>query len=129
MNDRRSFLLALGALAALPQMSATPLRTAGVIPLPPPLDNLNATFVEIYCAPGQPSTAHRHPGFVLGYVLEGRFRFQIAGQPERILEAGETFYEPPRTAHLIAESANPKQAARVLAIVIAEPGKPLVEPA
>jgi quercetin dioxygenase-like cupin family protein len=128
MDDRRKFLLVLGALAAVPRLSAEPLRTAGVIALPPPYNNQSATFVEIYCAPGERSTAHKHPGFVLGYVLEGEFRFQIAGQPERLLRAGETFYEPPGATHLVAESADAKQPARVLAIVIAESGKPLVEP-
>lgn len=127
MDNRRNFLFALGALALNQRSFAAPLRTAGIIALPPPFNNQSATFVEIYCAPGQRSTAHKHPGFVLGYVLEGKFRFQMAGHPERILRAGDTFYEPPGEAHLVAESANADRPARVLAIVIAEPGKPLVE--
>ncbi|MBV9269169.1 MAG: cupin domain-containing protein [Acidobacteriaceae bacterium] len=129
MENRRNLLLGLSALAAVPRVFGDPLRIAGVTALPPPFNNQSATFVEIHCAPGQRSTAHKHPGFVLGYVLEGKFRFQMAGQPERILRAGDTFYEPPGGTHLIAESADPNRPARVLAIVIAEPGKPLIEPA
>jgi quercetin dioxygenase-like cupin family protein len=84
--------------------------------------------VELYCAPGQQSTAHRHPGFVLGYVIEGKLRFQVAGQSERIVRSGETFWEPPGVVHRVAESASPDRPVRFLAIVIADSGKPLVEP-
>ena len=130
MENRRDFLLALGGLAVTPRLfEYDPLRTAGVIALPPPFDKLSATLVEVTVAPGQRSTAHKHPGFVLGYVLEGTFRFQMAGQPERVLRVGETFYEPPGGTHLVAESASDRRPARVLAIVIAETGKPIVEPA
>lgn len=130
MENRRHFLLALSAFAAAPRLlDEDPLRTAGVIALPPPFDHLSATFVEVTVAAGQHSTAHKHPGFVLGYVLEGRFRFQMAGQPEKVLGVGETFYEQPGGTHLVAESASPGRPARVLAIVIAETGKPIVEPA
>ena len=128
-EDRRNFLFALGALAAVPEPFAEPLKTVGVIALPPPFQNQSATIVEVYCAPGQRSTPHKHPGFVLGYVLEGRFRFQMEGQRERILRSGDLFYEEPGETHLIAESATHNRPARVLAIVIAEQGKPIVEPA
>lgn len=129
MQNRRNFVLGLSALAASHRAFAEPLRTAGTIPLPPPFSNFNATFVEISCAPGQRSTAHKHPGFVLGYVLEGQLRFQMAGERERVIRAGDTFYEPPGRTHLVAESARGDRPARVLAIVIAESGKPIVEPA
>ena len=133
MEDRRHFLLSLSALAAAPRLfeeeSPDPVRVAGVIALPAPFTNLSATIVEVYCAPGQPSTAHKHPGFVLGYVVEGTFRFQMAGDTARILRAGDTFYEPPAGTHLVAESTSPTRPARVLAIVIAETGKLIVEPA
>ncbi|HZS59769.1 MAG TPA: cupin domain-containing protein [Gemmatimonadaceae bacterium] len=131
MDNRRQFLSGLASLAILPPrvFDRVPLRTAGVIALPAPFDHLSATLVEVTCAPGQASTAHKHPGFVLGYVLEGTFRFQMAGQPERILRPGDTFYEPPGGTHVVAESATAGRSARVLAIVIAETGKPIVEPA
>jgi quercetin dioxygenase-like cupin family protein len=134
MESRRSFFSVLAVFAAAssqlkgaPSQQAT--RTAGVIPLPSPYDKQSATLVEIYCAPGQQTKAHRHPGFVLGYVMEGELRFQIAGQPERVLRTGETFYEPPGATHLLAVTASPDRPARFLAIVIADSGKAIVEPA
>ena len=37
---------------------------------------------------------HRHPCPVVGYLARGTIVFQIDGQPERTLQAGEAFYEP-----------------------------------
>ena len=128
---RRSFLTSLVAFAASPHLLSDTTgtsRIAGVFPLPAPFSQQTATLVEIYCAPGQQSRAHRHPGFVLGYVIEGELRFQIAGQPQQIIRTGETFWEPPGALHRVAESAYTDRPARFLAIVIADSGKPLVEP-
>jgi quercetin dioxygenase-like cupin family protein len=45
--------------------------------------------------PGDPGTpAHRHSGPVFGYMLEGEMRFEIEGEPERVIRAGEPFWEP-----------------------------------
>jgi quercetin dioxygenase-like cupin family protein len=131
MMNRRAFFPFMAALASATQLrgAATPMRTAGVIPLPAPYQSQSATVVELNFAPGERSMAHRHPGFVIGYVVEGTFRFQMEGQPQRILRAGDTFYEPPGATHLIAESASAHRAARVIAIVIADTNKPIVEPA
>jgi quercetin dioxygenase-like cupin family protein len=44
--------------------------------LPPvSLDGWKMTALEITYAPGEASRAHRHIGFVFGYVLEGDLRF------------------------------------------------------
>ena len=98
-------------------------------PASSPVRQANGKHGRGYLAPGAPSSApHRHPGFVLGYVIEGEFRFQIAGEPERTIRAGETFYEPPGAQHLVSASAIADRPARVLAIVIAESGHPITEP-
>jgi quercetin dioxygenase-like cupin family protein len=123
MKDRRWFVSMLTALAAAltrPRSAKAQAKTVGVIQLPPPFDKQKANFAEVYVPAGQPSKPHKHAGFVLGYVLEGELRFQITGQPERILRAGEIFYEPPGVTHLLGESANPDRPARFLAIVIAD---------
>lgn len=41
-------------------------------------------------APG----AHTHNGPVLGSIIEGSVRFQVAGGEETVLRAGDVFYEP-----------------------------------
>lgn len=38
---------------------------------------------------------HRHPGGpCFGYVLEGEMVFELAGEPPRVVKAGEAFWEP-----------------------------------
>src|SRR5882757_8138718 len=50
-----------------------------------------AEFVSVTMAPGPGYAPHYHNGFVLGYVVDGAFRFAIEGRPERVLHAGEAF--------------------------------------
>ena len=88
-----------------------------------------ATAVEVTLEPGQAGAAHRHPGPVLGYVLEGEYEWAVDDNPAKVLKAGETFYEPAGCLHRV--SKNPGKAkARVLAWVIHPRGaKALVLPA
>src|SRR4051812_10963339 len=95
MNHRRSFLSALSCtIAALgaanhataqeSQAQPTP-REAARLPLPEPFTGWEARFVEVRYPAGSASPQHRHPGFVLGYVVEGEFRFAINGESPRNL--------------------------------------------
>src|SRR5438270_8021693 len=59
-----------------------------------PLVGMEASLVEVSYPPGGRSAEHRHPGFILGYVLEGQIRFAINHETPRVLRRGETFYEP-----------------------------------
>jgi len=64
---------------------------------------------EIGLAAGQEVGLHLHPCPVIGLVIAGRIRFQIAGQPEKILQAGDAFFEPAHTriAHFDATADGP----------------------
>src|SRR5262245_46224045 len=64
------------------------------------------TAVEVTMAPGAQSAAHRHPGFVVGYVLEGEYKFQATGQAEAVLKTGQMFYEAPGGVHMISGNAS-----------------------
>ena len=76
-----------------------------------------ATAVEVTLEPGQAGAPHRHPGPVLGYVLEGEYEWAIDDNESKVLKAGETFYEPAGCLHRV--SKNPGKAkTRVLAWVI-----------
>ena len=66
-----------------------------------------------------PSVAHKHLGFVLGYVTEGEFRFGLNDETPSVLAAGQAFYEPPGANHTAGDSANSQRAVRILAIIIA----------
>src|SRR6266702_4273871 len=62
--------------------------------------HLKASVVEVTYAPGGSSSPHSHPCPVLGYILEGAVRMQVAGEPVAIYKAGESFYEAPNGVHL-----------------------------
>ena len=76
-----------------------------------------ATAVEVTLEPGQAGAPHRHPGPVLGYVIEGEYEWAIDANESKVLKTGETFYEPAGCLHRV--SKNPGKAkTRVLAWVI-----------
>ena len=52
---------------------------------------------EINLAPGQKGPLHKHPCPVVGYIVSGTILFQIKGEPEKTLKAGDPFYEPAET--------------------------------
>ena len=89
------------------------------------LDGWTATVVEVRYPPAGASQAHRHPGFVLGYVLEGEIRFGVDGDEQTIYRANQAFYEPPGVLHSVSANASPVNPARFLAIVVAEKGAPI----
>lgn len=93
------------------------------------LRGCTVTAVEVRYDPGVSSPAHRHPGFVLGYVLEGEIAFQVSGGPKRVVRTGEMFYEPPGSVHLVSGNASQTQPARMLAMVFAEKGAATTRPA
>jgi quercetin dioxygenase-like cupin family protein len=76
-----------------------------------------ATAVEVTLEPGRAGTPHRHPGPVLGYVIEGEYEWAIDDQPAKVLKAGDTFYEPAGCLHRVSKNPG-KVKTRVLAWVI-----------
>jgi quercetin dioxygenase-like cupin family protein len=94
------------------------------------LNGWSVTAVEVRYEPGgKPSAAHKHPGFVLGYVIKGAITFQLAGGPPQVFRAGQMFYEAPGSVHLVSGNASATEPARVLAMVFAEKGVPRTTPA
>jgi quercetin dioxygenase-like cupin family protein len=59
-------------------------------------DGAHAMTVVIDYPPGSPGAPpHRHPsGPAFGYMLEGEMRFELEGEPPRVVRAGEAFWEP-----------------------------------
>ena len=94
-----------------------------------PQAGMEVILVEVTSMPGVPSTAHRHPGFVLGYVLDGEMRFAINGGSPEIVKTGATFFEPPGALHSTGGSASPNEPVRFLAFIVAPKGSPVVLPA
>lgn len=86
-----------------------------------PGKKLTASVVNY--APGGKSGAHRHAGSVFAYVLSGAIRSEnSATGPVRVYKAGESFFEPPGSRHLVSENASAKEPASLLAVFIADDG-------
>ena len=93
-----------------------------------PLEGFDAVLVEVNFAPGASAGQHRHPGFILGYVVDGQMRFGINNEAERIVPAGGTFYEPHGSVHTTFGAARPDAPARALVFLVVPTGSPLTGP-
>ncbi len=94
------------------------------------LEDWEVTVNNVDYAPGHVGVRHRHPGFVLVYVLEGTVIARISGQgEEQTYTAGQMFYEQPGATHEVSKNASQTQPARLLAMIFAKKGSPLTVPA
>jgi len=76
------------------------------------------TTVEVTLEPGQSSPAHRHPGPVFGYILEGEYEWGLNDQPVKTLKVGDTFYEPTGSLHRVSKNPSARTKTRVLAVLL-----------
>jgi quercetin dioxygenase-like cupin family protein len=84
------------------------------------------TVVTVNYALGGKSGAHHHAGSVFAYVLSGAIRSEnSATGPVRVYEAGESFFEPPGSRHLVSENASATEPASMLVIFVADDGAQL----
>jgi len=94
------------------------------------MDDWEVTVSYVDYAPGRVGAPHRHPGFVLAYVLEGAVIAKISGQgEEKTYTAGQMFYEQPGATHEVSKNASQTQPARLLAMIFAKKGSTLTTPA
>jgi quercetin dioxygenase-like cupin family protein len=88
------------------------------------------TAIVVEYAPGGSSPAHRHAGSVFAYVLSGHIRSEnSATGPVRVYRAGETFFEPPGSTHLVSANASDTEPASLLAVFVADDHAQLTQPA
>jgi quercetin dioxygenase-like cupin family protein len=119
---------ALAALLALParaDVAGASVRPAFAHELPN-VPGKKITGVVVTYAPGAKSAAHRHAGSVVAYVLSGAIRSEVSGSgPAKTYKAGESFFEPPGSEHLVSENASSSEPASLLAIFVADDGAQL----
>jgi quercetin dioxygenase-like cupin family protein len=136
MQDRRTFLgiaaasllpIGLDAQTPAPRSPAELARHA----LTGPHEGFEVVLVELNIPPGARSSGpgHRHPGPVLGYIVEGQMRFAIDHQPEQVLPMGRTFFEPSGAVHTTTGSARPDGPTRAVVFMLVPKGSPLTAPA
>ncbi len=84
------------------------------------------TGVLVNYPPGGRSLKHHHSGSVTAYVLSGAIRSEnSATGPARVYQAGESFFEPPGSEHVVSENASKSEPASQLAIFVAPRGAEL----
>jgi quercetin dioxygenase-like cupin family protein len=84
------------------------------------------TVVTVNYAPGGKSGKHHHAGSVFAYVLSGAIRSQnSATGPVKVYKAGESFFEPPGSEHLVSENASTTEPASMLVVFVANDGAKL----
>lgn len=90
-----------------------------------PLEGFDAVVTELNFAPGASAPEHRHPGFVLGYVVDGQLRSAVDHGQGEIVPAGGTFFEPEGALHTTFGSGSADAPARVVAFLVVPNGSPL----
>lgn len=141
-NDRREFLIA-GLMAMAAPALHERLAAGGIERAPSAkplaqrdtpavnLDGWQLTASEVSYPPGEMSGRHRHPGFVVGYVLEGQYRFAVNDNAPATLTAGQMFFESFDKAgevHAVSGNASTTQPCKILAIVFTKKGDPTTIP-
>ncbi len=92
----------------------------------PNVPGSSITGLVVHYEPGGKSDAHAHAGSVMAYILTGAIRSQnSATGAVRVYKAGESFFEPAGSIHLVSENASDTEPASLLAIFIAEDGATL----
>ena len=95
----------------------------------PNVPGKSLTAVVVRYAPGEASGPHHHAGSVFAYVLSGAIRSQVSTSgPARVYQAGESFFEPPGSDHLVSANASTTEPASLLAIFVADDGAVLTTP-
>lgn len=110
---------------SLPGSALTMLLAQQPAFIPAPAEVMTAT-VEL--PPGDPGTPpHRHSGPVFGYMLEGEMTFELEGEPERVIRAGEAFWEPGGDViHYQAANHLDDAWSRFVVVTIGVPGEPML---
>ena len=71
---------------------------------------------------------HTHPGDEAGYVLKGSLILKVQGQPDRLLKAGDSFFNPRGAVHSVVAAPGGDGGTAVSAWII-DKGQPLATPA
>lgn len=93
-----------------------------------PLQGFDAVLVELNFRPGVSVPEHRHPGPIVGYVMDGQVRSAINRESDEIVPSGGTFFEPSGALHSAFGSASQDAPARAVAFMVIPTGSPVTVP-
>ena len=83
---------------------------------------------RIRFAPRQPTGFHRHPISVVGVVTAGSFIIKKEGEPEKVVKAGEPFFEVAGVTTERFDNASDTEPAEIVAFFLTDTkDRPLIE--
>lgn len=77
--------------------------------------------------PGSVIGYHTHPGDEAGYVVKGNLILKTQGQPDRLLKAGDSFFNPRGAVHSLAAAPGSDGGMAVSAWIV-DKGVPMAMP-
>ena len=87
-----------------------------------------ALMIEVDYQPGQSSIAHKHDGTAMAYVLSGSITSQVKGEKAVTYKAGEYWYEPAGSEHLVSKNASTTKPAKLLVFMVLAPDEKVLIP-
>lgn len=87
-----------------------------------------ALMIEVDYKPGQSSIAHKHEGTAMAYVLSGAVTSQVKGEKEITYKAGQYWYEPAGSEHLVSKNASATKPAKLLVFMVLSPEEKVLIP-
>ncbi|GAA1408833.1 cupin domain-containing protein [Catellatospora coxensis] len=70
---------------------------------------------------------HKHSGPIFGYMIEGEMLFELEGEPERVVKAGDAFFEPGGDVIHYQDANNlPDATSRFVVVMHMVPGQPML---
>jgi quercetin dioxygenase-like cupin family protein len=91
----------------------------------PNVPGKRVTIVRVAYGPGGFTRPHRHAGSVTAYITRGEIRSQLGGGPVETFAAGQSFFEPPGSTHLVSANASATDPAELVAVFVADEGAQL----
>jgi quercetin dioxygenase-like cupin family protein len=120
-------LIAIAALSAVSAAAVAeefpPLQRVPVLEEAIPSTNPAIKLVRgarIRFAPRQTTGLHRHPISVAGVVTAGSFIFKREGEPEKIIKAGDSFFEPAGVTTERFDNASSTEPAELVAFFLTD---------
>jgi quercetin dioxygenase-like cupin family protein len=90
--------------------------------------NKKALMIEVDYLPGQSSIAHKHEGTAMAYVISGEIISQVKGEKAITYKAGEYWYEPAGSEHLVSKNASTTKPAKLLVFMVLAPEEKVLIP-
>jgi quercetin dioxygenase-like cupin family protein len=123
-----ALVLSLGAAAEEPKTAPQPVRTIFERHDQSGVPGKEIVIGSAMLPAGAVIGYHTHPGDEAGYVLKGNLILKTRGQPDRLLKAGDSFFNPRGAVHSLVAAPGGDGGTAVSAWII-DKGQPLATPA